>query len=253
VSVAIIFKISGKLFIESIAENPSSPHKLVLKAVSIEFSLTPQSLRGKLLLITRKFVYSCKRMNYRNKVFTEAEIKGKNFEEDTFSGCKFLDISFRFANFTSCEFRFCDFTGSFFDIVSFTKCNFPETKLSNFDFSGTQITSCDFSKAVMVNCIFQQLKTGDKNRRKKFSLRKSVFEAAELTSTVFILCNLGAVSFQNAKLKGVVFEKCDLTQADLSGADINGSNFEGSKIGKTKLNLDGFIKFANSKGFILGD
>jgi uncharacterized protein YjbI with pentapeptide repeats len=113
------------------------------------------------------------------------------------------------------------------------------------------MTNCDFSKAIMVNCIFQQLKAGDKNRRKKFSLRKSKFEGTELTSAVFVICNLGKVSFRNAKLKDAIFEKCDLTGVDFTDADINGVNFEGSKIEKTKLNLEGFIKFGNSKGFVL--
>ena len=135
--------------------------------------------------------------------------------------------------------------------MGFSKCSFPETKLSNLDFSDAQIEECDFSEAIMVNCIFQQLKTGDKNRRKKFSLKKSKFKGADLTSAVFVLCNLGKVSFQNAKLEGAVFEKCDLAQADFTGADINGASFEGSKIEKTKLNLGGFIKFGNSKGFVL--
>jgi uncharacterized protein YjbI with pentapeptide repeats len=59
------------------------------------------------------------------------------------------------------------------------------------------------------------------------------------------------VCFKNADLESVVFEKCNLQKADLSGANITATGFDGCHIKETILDIEGFIKYGNAKGFIL--
>lgn len=103
----------------------------------------------------------------------------------------------------------------------------------------------------MKNCILQQLKAGSKNEKKKFNLCKSSFEEADLTGTIFFFCDLKNANFQSATLNDVVFEKCNLRNVNFIGASIVGTNFTNSRIENILLNVEGFLAFGNSKGFIL--
>jgi uncharacterized protein YjbI with pentapeptide repeats len=132
-------------------------------------------------------------------------------------------------------------------------CSFPDSKLSNLDFSQVQMKECNFFKTVMKNCVLQQLKAGSKNERKKFNLCKSSFVEADLTGTIFFFCDLKDANFQKATLDDVVFEKCNLQNANFKGASIVGINFTNSKIENTILDIEGFLSFGNSKGFVLED
>lgn len=190
-------------------------------------------------------------MVYKNKRFTEGELRGNDFERDTFISCKFVNINLKFVGFVSCKFKLCDFSGSMLNLVRFVDCTFAESKLSNLDFADTQIKACDFSGAIMKNCIFQQLKEGKKDRRKKLDLTDCKFSETKLERSVFVLCDLTKVGFNGSSLEGVVFEKCDLVGTDFTGADIEGASFTTSKIEKAKLDMEGYIAFGNSKGFIL--
>jgi serine/threonine-protein kinase len=138
-----------------------------------------------------------------------------------------------------------------FDITSFMHCSFPESKLSNLDFSQVKIKDCNFTNAILKNCVFQQQKTGSKNEKKKFDLSHTSFEHADVSRTLFYLCELTKANFQNANLEDAVFDKCDLKGANLSGANITGANFATAKIEKTILDVEGFITFGISKGFVL--
>lgn len=42
-----------------------------------------------------------------------------------------------------------------------------------------------------------------------------------------------------------------MEKTDLRGADISGTNFENSRISQTIIDMDGFIKFGQLKGFVL--
>jgi uncharacterized protein YjbI with pentapeptide repeats len=119
------------------------------------------------------------------------------------------------------------------------------------DFSGAQIKDCDFTKTIIRGCVLQQYKTGSKNEKKKFDLTSSKFIEADLSGAVFFFCELKGVSFKHANLESAVFERCNLQEANLINANISGTNFSDSKMGNTKLDLDGFITFGNSKGFVL--
>lgn len=68
---------------------------------------------------------------------------------------------------------------------------------------------------------------------------------------MFIKCKLDKVNFREANLEKVIFDHCSLSKADLSGAKIEGISFEGSTIETTYLNLEGFLSFGISKGFVL--
>ena len=132
------------------------------------------------------------------------------------------------------------------------KCfSFPESKLSDLDFCDAQIKECDLGGAVINNSIFQQFKDSAKNIRKEFNLMDNKLENSDLSNSIFIKCNLKGVSFVNSNLSNTVFEKCNLENADFTQAEITGIRFEDSKIQNTKLDIDGFVKFGNSKGFVL--
>jgi uncharacterized protein YjbI with pentapeptide repeats len=103
----------------------------------------------------------------------------------------------------------------------------------------------------MKNCVLEQFKTGNKNEKKKFELSNSLFEKADLTGTIFSLCELKEINFQKANLENAVFDKCNLTRANLIDTNINGTTFNDCKIENTILDLEGFITYGNSKGFML--
>lgn len=103
----------------------------------------------------------------------------------------------------------------------------------------------------MVNSTFQKLKDANKNIREKLNLKGCLFQKTNLENSVFAMCDLSGVDFSGANLQGVVFEKCDLTGTDFSDCNLNGTGFGSSKIDKTILDVEGFISFGNSKGFVL--
>jgi uncharacterized protein YjbI with pentapeptide repeats len=103
----------------------------------------------------------------------------------------------------------------------------------------------------MRNCVLQQRKSGSNNEKKKFDLSSSIFTETELAGTIFFLCELKGVNFQKANLENVVFDKCNLKEANLTNANIRGTNFTDSRMENTILDIEGFVIFGNSKGFIL--
>ena len=119
-------------------------------------------------------------MKYEQKVFTSDELKGQEFDRSEFINCKFVRTDLRFTSFNRCNFLICDLSSVTFDITSFIYCSFPESKLSNLDFSEAFIKQCNFTKAIARNCVFQQLKAGNKNLKRKFDLTNSIFSDADL-------------------------------------------------------------------------
>jgi uncharacterized protein YjbI with pentapeptide repeats len=126
---------------------------------------------------------------------------------------------------------------------------FEECKLSNNDLSDIQVRECKFVKSLMVNCVFQQLKSKETN--KKFDLVGCEFVSTSLDGSVFVFCDLTDVGFQKSSLAKVVFERCILAKTDFSEADIDEASFDASRVEKAILDVDGFIKLGNSKGFVL--
>jgi fluoroquinolone resistance protein len=190
-------------------------------------------------------------MRYRNKIFQENGIGGEDFESCEFKNCKFININIRFTSFAASKFVNCDFGESSFDAVNFTNCEFIESKLSYIDFSSISLKNCKFDSCQMLDCIFQRYKSASGGERKRLNLKSFVFEKCGLAGSAFVFCDLTDASFEGSKLNGVVFEKCDLTAVSFIGADIEGAGFENCKISKTKLDMDGFLKFGASKGFVL--
>lgn len=190
-------------------------------------------------------------MIYKDHIFTGDEVRGREFIDSEFIRCRFISTNLRFTSFTNCIFQTSDLSSIIFDLTSFVKCSFPESKLSNLDFSEVQLKECNFTSVIMKNCILQQIKTGSNSEKKKFDLSHALFRNADLTGTIFFLCSLKAANFHKANLETAVFENCDLREANLIQAHIAGTTFVNSKIEKTLLDLEGFITFGNSKGFVL--
>jgi uncharacterized protein YjbI with pentapeptide repeats len=65
------------------------------------------------------------------------------------------------------------------------------------------------------------------------------------------MCNLEKVNFQKSVLENSVFEKCDLEETDFTDAKILRCGFSDCLIKNTFLNMDGFIDYGGSKGFVL--
>jgi len=49
-----------------------------------------------------------------------------------------------------------------------------------------------------------------------------------------------------------VFENCNLDGVDLTGTSIVGTRFDNCSIHGTKLDMNGFLQYGISKGFVLG-
>lgn len=187
---------------------------------------------------------------WKGKIFTNPELKD-DFEDCVFETCRFSELEFKFTNFKNCVFKDCDFAGSTFDSVGFFKCSFPGSKLSFTDFGNVSIQNCNFDEALMENCIFQKIKGGSKTERKTLDLKTSSFVNTNLSSSVFIMCNLSEVDFNKSILESSVFEKCDLTKTDFTEAKLLGAGFTDCRIKETALDMNGFIDFGSSHGFIL--
>jgi uncharacterized protein YjbI with pentapeptide repeats len=65
------------------------------------------------------------------------------------------------------------------------------------------------------------------------------------------MCNLEKVNFQKSILESSVFERCNLEEADFTQAKISNCGFSDCQIKKTYFDMNGFIDFGNSKGFVL--
>ena len=65
------------------------------------------------------------------------------------------------------------------------------------------------------------------------------------------MCNLKKVNFHQSVLENAVFGRCDLEEADFSQAKIAGCGFSDCNIKKTYLDMNGFIDYGSSKGFVL--
>jgi len=189
-------------------------------------------------------------MIYKNHQFQAEGLKGKDFESDEFVSCKFTG-EINFVNFLNCKFKTSDLSQAICNIVSFTNCQFPESKLSNLDFGEINISNCDFSNSVMESCVLQKLIS--KNNRKKLDLKNMIFQNTSLKGSVFIFCDLKKADLAGSDLTQTNFENCNLKETNFIGCNINGANFENCIIDKTVLDMDGFIKYGNSKGFVLSD
>lgn len=174
-----------------------------------------------------------------------------DFINSNFESCKFINLTFKFTNFESCTFVNCDFSGSLFESAGFSGCSFPETKLSYIDLGTVSIFNCNFHKAVAENCIFQKLKIGSKTERLTLDLRSCNFRESNLKGSIFVKCNLAKTVFDLANLENTVFESCNLEEADLTETKIAGAGFVNCRVKKTYLDVNGFIDFGSSQGFVL--
>ena len=190
-------------------------------------------------------------MIHKNSIFTMQDLCGKDFNHDQFVHCIFPKTGLRFINFLNCTFTMCDFSNCHFEIVSFVECAFSESKLSYVNFSGVYIQACDFSSALMSDCVFEQLKEGSTFEKKKIDLRDCKLNKTQLNGTVFILCDFRKVVFQEVNLEKAIFDKCNLIETSFSGCTIKQTNFDSSKLGKTLLDIEGFLEYGASKGFLL--
>jgi uncharacterized protein YjbI with pentapeptide repeats len=181
-------------------------------------------------------------MIYKNKTFTQNDLKGKDFNGDTFEHCIFVG-EIKFVNFSECIFKNSDFSQGLYNIVSFFDCSFPDSKLSNIDFSNISIENCDFTDSILENCVLR--------KKKKFNLKSVTFENTKLSGAVFVFCNLEGQKIKNCDLTSVVFERCNLKNTDFTESKIDGIGFEDCNIENTVLDLNGFISYGNSKGFIV--
>ncbi len=83
--------------------------------------------------------------------------------------------------------------------------------------------------------------------------KNTVFTTEDLcgNGTVFVLCDLRKVVFQNVHLEKVIFDRCNLIETSFTGCNIQQTSFDTSKLGKTLLDIDGFLAYGASKGFAL--
>jgi len=189
-------------------------------------------------------------MTHKDAVFSGDGLDGQHHVDSRFLHCSFPDATLKFATFRRCRFVGCDFSSVSYDGTGFSDCSFPESKLSDLNLFHVGFTDCDFSGAVLRNCVFQRLTADKRSPAKKFDLSSCVFEGTDLSGTVFFLCDLSGVNFRRATLERATFDRCVLKKADFVGAAMDGIRFIDCKIEKTILDLQGFIRYGQSNGFI---
>jgi len=190
-------------------------------------------------------------MTIKDKVFSNADLSGKDWDKVQFKHCKLVGVEVKFANFSECVFEYCDLTGVVLVNCNLTKCKFGGSKLNDIEFSGVGIKECDFEETVMMGCSWQQLRPGSKFLTKPFDLRGCRFTGTDMSNSVLVQCNLIEVNFDRANLARVVFEKCNLTGARLVGANIEGVGWETATVKNTVVDMGGMVVLAQSRGFVL--
>ena len=178
---------------------------------------------------------------------------GEDFENEKYASVDFTDISLKFTSFVKCEFSSCNFTLAGFESTSFEDCKFVGCCFSGVDFAQIKIKKCSFDETLFSFTTFQKLKSGSNFETILVDWHDSSFNKCNFSEAIFNSCNLKNVKFEDCDLTRAIFKNCDLLETDLSSAKMDGTTFQNSKIFKTKLSLDGFIRFGNSHGFVLNN
>ncbi len=77
------------------------------------------------------------------------------------------------------------------------------------------------------------------------------FPRSNLSSCYFANCDLSSLKLTDINLEKAIFDFCKLTNTDFSGSVTTGVSFQNCRISHTTLDLEGFIQFGLSKGFVL--
>ncbi len=101
--------------------------------------------------------------------------------------------------------------------LSLRDCALRDCDLANLDarggalrrveFRAGRLTGCNLSEATLCDVSFQECRA-----------EMLAFAGSKLERVRFASCGLAQLDLQQAQLRGVVFEQCDLRGADLSGA-----------------------------------
>lgn len=185
----------------------------------------------------------------KNKHFQSDELRGQSFREEKFIHCRFSACTLRFTTFDSCTFSACDFVGCDPEDSTFTTCSFPESRINQLDLSRTFLKDCDFSSGLYVGTRFAQI--APNRRLVSFNLKGARFHHADLTQSVFEMCNLKEAEFASANLKLAIFHQSYLEKADFASANLDGTSFSRCRQKNTRLDIEGFISFGLTQGFIV--
>lgn len=74
---------------------------------------------------------------------------------------------------------------------------------------------------------------------------------SSMNSLSFANCNLSGMNLTHINLEKAVFDYCKLRGTNFTDSNTTGVTFQNCQINKTILDLEGFIQFGLSKGFIL--
>ena len=147
---------------------------------------------------------------FRNCVFSNAELTDTSFSECEFEACDFSSAKIRNTAFKDAVFRDCKLLG-----VKFENCN---KFLLQFHFEGCQV---DYST-------FYQLK-----------LPKTTFNRCSLKEADFSNADISGSDFSNCDLRGAVFENTNLEKVDFRTAENYNINLESNRVAKARFSQHG--------------
>lgn len=125
------------------------------------------------------------------------------FTDQTFAGVATLAPG----NYDNCTFINCKLAGADLSGINFLDCRFQDSDLSNANFTEAGLKTVSFDACKLLGLHFDSC---------------SSFLFAISCSG----CQLEMATFQNWKLKGTCFYKCQLLETDFTQADLEGATFK---------------------------
>ncbi|MCO5188119.1 MAG: pentapeptide repeat-containing protein [Anaerolineae bacterium] len=176
-------------------------------------------------------------VQFKNTILIGAKFYGTTFQECSIQDSDLTDAVFdssdkvkpriartEFSNSVLAKLRFeaCEVSDVIFQSCELSQAKFTSSELSDVDFSTSTIDgSSDFGLTSLQRIKFPTGKP----------LRGITFEKAELTDIVFEDVDLTGANFRQSSLKHVSFKHCELSAVDFSQAEI----FEGVTFENTEL------------------
>lgn len=162
--------------------------------------------------------------------FSEIDYSGQQLPLAEYDGCTFSDCDFSSTNlrdrrFSKCHFVRCNFSLAKLNQTSFTDVSFKECKLLglHFDHCHKLLFSANFATCTLDHSSFYQLKMKG-TTFENCSLRAVDLTEADLSSSIFLGCDLFDAKFENTNL-----EKSDFTSAFQYLIDPEQNSIKGAK------------------------
>ncbi len=135
-------------------------------------------------------------------------------DEEEFTGMDYTSTGLPEGDYEDCRFSGCNISGSDLSGSNFGSCDFEDCDLSMTVFSGNTLRDARFIRCKMVGLNFENLNAILFSVEfENCQMDLCSFHGRSLTNTSFKDCRLYEVDFTEADLTGSLFHLCDLTGA----------------------------------------